>query len=438
MPNKFVLTMSSIMIVTLLAQQSFAKDSVREPHSHAAHDYEGSVFNKGKILTLSDAIQRAITASPHLKSVQNQLDATKGAALQAGYRPNPALSFEAENILGNGAFSGTDSAELTFEVSQTIEIGGKRSARQGAANAITQQIHFASLTARLTLERDVHIAYANVLAEAESVKLAIEQEQLANSVLTTVSKRVEAAADSEIQRSKADVAYAMSVIARQQEQQQLAIAKKTLARLWGATELEYSLDHSHFYELQPPEPLTDYQRKLSHIPDMQRLHYLKAEKQSLLKLEHALAKPDPNISLGLRDFRESDDQALLVGVSIPIPVFNQNKGNIAKARAQVHQAENEAQQAVLLLEQQLNENWQTWSMAYVEASRLNKTLLPVAEKSFSLARSGYEKGKFSYLGVLDAQRTLFDARSQYHDALKRYHAARAHVERLTTQLGDKT
>ena len=81
--------------------------------------------------------------------------------------------------------------------------------------------HDALASARLTLERDVHIAYANVLAEAESVKLAIEQEQLAKSVLKAVSKRVEAAADSEIQRSKADVAYAMSVIARQQEQQQL-------------------------------------------------------------------------------------------------------------------------------------------------------------------------------------------------------------------------
>ena len=145
--------------------------------------------------------------------------------------------------------------------------------------------------------------------------------------------------------------------------------------------------------------------------------------------------PDPTFSLGVRDFRDSGDQAFVVGVSLPIPVFNQNSGNVAKAHAEVTQIESDARQAELMLGQQLTENWQEWNTAYGEATRMQAKLLPAAEKAFKLARAGYEKGKFPYLEVLDAQRTLFNARAQYHDSLIRYHTARANVERLTSTAG---
>ena len=283
----------------------------------------------------------------------------------------------------------------------------------------------------------MHIAYEGVLAEAEAVKLAIEQENLAKDILASVSRRVNAAAEPEIQRSKANVAYTSATIVRKQEESQLKMAKEKLARLWGESSFDVSLDHSHFFELEAPAPMPSYLAKLAEIPDMQRLVFLKAEKESLLELERAAAIPDPNFSIGLRDFRDSGDQALLFGVSLPIPILNQNRGNVTKAKAELLQTENDARQAELDLEQQLIENWQQWDSAYSEAKRLNGKLLPSADKAFRLARSGYNKGKFPYLEVLDAQRTLFDARSQHHSALKRYHTARANVERLTTTFGDK-
>ena len=138
------------------------------------------------------------------------------------------------------------------------------------------------LAERLNLERDIHIAYSGVLAEAEALKLAIDQEQLAKGVLATVSKRVNAAAEPEIQRSKAEVAYATSVIARQQEEKQLKVAKEKLARLWGASKLDVSLDHRHFFELQAPDAFHNYLEKLDQIPDMERLSFMQAEKESLL------------------------------------------------------------------------------------------------------------------------------------------------------------
>ena len=113
-----------------------------------------------------------------------------------------------------------------------------------------------------------------------------------------------------------------------------------------------------------------------------------------------------------------------------MPVLNLNQGNVAKASAELNRARSDSRQTKLMIEQSLTENWQGWQTSYLEASSLRKRILPAAEKAFDLAWQGYEKGKFPYLEVLDAQRTLFKAREQYHVSLKNYHASRANVERI--------
>ena len=426
-----------LLVVNITSAAIAEPVNAEEPHSSEAHDYDESIYKSGSVLDLSSAIKRAIDSSPRFKSANARLDAAKGAEDQAGAWENPEVGFEAENVSGSGQFSGTDSAEYTYGVSQKIEVSGKRSARIDAAQAVREAANAELFMERLNLERDVHVAYSEVLAEAEAVKLALEQEKLAKDVLATVTRRVNAAAEPEIQKSKAQVAYSTSVIKREQEEKQLRIAKAKLAKLWGDSKLNNSLDHSHFFDLEAPAAIESYKSKFANIPDIERLAYLQAEKESLYELEKAEAIPDPSLNLGVRDFRDSGEQAFVVGVSLPIPVWNQNDGGIAKAQGELRQIESDVRMVELRLEQELLENVQNWQSSYSEAKRLRTELLPLAEKAFKLARSGYEKGRFAYLEVLDAQRTLFDARSQYHDALKRYHTARANVERLTTEIGDK-
>ena len=417
--------------VALLAgalSQPLRADELRLPE---VHKHEKCVYDNGSMLTLSDAIRNALDNSPRIRSAAAAAEAAKGTENQAGHLPNPEISFEMENVAGSGSFGGTDSAEFTYSLTQTVEIGGKRSARINAAKAARGAAAEALAVERLNLERDVRIAYFNILAEDEGVSLAMRREQLAKDVLDDVSEQVRAAAKPEIQLNKAEVTYVTSVIARERKEHELEIAKERLAKLLGASALNNSLDRADFFEFQAPDSMESYRANLARIPDMQRFSYMKMEKESLLDLERALAIPDPDFSLGVRDFRESGDQAFVFSVSLPIPIFNRNKGNVARARAEAVQTANDARQAELILELQLTQNWTQWNISYSEVQRLKTELLPSAEKAFELARAGYAKGRFSYYEVLDAQRTLFDAMSQYYDSLKLYHTVSANVRRLT-------
>ena len=97
-----------------------------DPHSADEH----AIYKDAPIIKLEEAIAKAIEASPRLQSSKAGLAAAKGAEQQAKYWPNPELEFEAENVSGDGQYSGTDSAEYTYSLSQKVEIGGKRSSRK--------------------------------------------------------------------------------------------------------------------------------------------------------------------------------------------------------------------------------------------------------------------------------------------------------------------
>ena len=429
---KILLCICTIFINFLSWSESYAY----EPHTPRDHKYEESIYKNSKVITLEEAITLGMEFSPEVKSSKAGIAAARGLEKQAGYWKNPNFEIEAENIAGTGPYTGSNSAEYTYSLSKSIDISGKRTARKNAASQAKKAANSNFTASKLNIVRNIHVAYASVLAEAEALKLAKEQEILAKQILKTVSKRVNAARESEIQKIKATVAHESAVIATNQEKQQFNSAKQNLAKLLGKETLDVSLDHSHFFDLVAPEPITTYQAKLSNSPILKRFYYLSKEKEFSFDLERARKISDPTVKIGIREFKGAGEQALVAGLSIPLPIFNWNSGNTSSARAELDQARNNELGAKLSLEQNLIEEWKNWQISYQTADRLRNTILPTAQKAFKVAKSGYEKGKFPYLEVLDAQRTLFDARAKYHVALKQYHVARANIELITTPISN--
>lgn len=383
------------------------------------------------VLGLEAAIDKALEGSPALAAAKASLSAAEGTERQAGLLNNPEIGIEAENLAGSGPYKGTDSAEYTYSLSQKFEIGGKRSSRRGVAGAERAATNRNLQAAKLDITRDVTMAYGEVLAAAEKLKLVEARESLAKDVLANVGQRVGAARDPLIYKNQAEVALATTVLERQKAQRDLQLAKRKLASFWGERMLIEPLDPEVLETVSEPQDLQIYQARLTDNPDLQRFEAVREARAATLRLEKAQAIPDPTLSLGVRDFRESREQAMLVGVSIPIPVFDRNQGNIARAGADVLQAEQEARKAGLEAEQALHEAWQDWQSAHAEAIELQKRIIPSAEEALKLSRQGYERGRFSFLEVLNAQRTLAEAQEQQVNAEQRQLNAKATVERLT-------
>lgn len=398
---------------------------------HGGHQAPSSLAGG---LTLDAAIQKALNASPRLRSATASVLASRGERSQASALPNPEVGVETENFAGKGDYKGTKSLETTVGVTQLIELGGKRSSRMDIADQGMALSQLDLEAERLNLIRDVTVAFVEVAASEEHLKIVGEQRDLAEDVFSEVSKRVSAAREPMIQQSKAEVTRATARIAYENAGRELAQAKRKLTALWGGSGAEpVVLDTGTLFELQKPPPAPAVENTLAQNPDFTRWDAEIKRSQATYDLERANAIPDPRISVGMRDFRESSGQAFVAGLSIPIPVFNMNRGNIDRARHIVSKTESDAQATKLQLGTDLSQRYQEMNIAYTQVESLEHEIIPAAEKSFRLSRAGYREGKFAFLEILDAQRTLFDAKEQRVSALRSYHTARAEVERLSAK-----
>jgi cobalt-zinc-cadmium efflux system outer membrane protein len=147
-------------------------------------------------------------------------------------------------------------------------------------------------------------------------------------------------------------------------------------------------------------------------------------------LEKGKAILDIKLSGGLQRFSQTDDNAIMFGISIPLPTSDKNQAGKLQASYELARAREEQRAAYTQVQMKLARAYQGLSSAYTEATELEKNVLQGAEGVFEASKTGYAQGKLDYLNVLDAQRTLFEAKARYIDALASYHAAKADVERL--------
>lgn len=387
-------------------------------------------------LTLDAAITRALVQSPRLQAFGSGVAAAKAEQHKAGAWANPEIQIAAENIAGSGPYNGFQSAEVTYGVAQQIEIGGKISAREAIADKGMEIANLEQQAAGLDIIRDVTTAYAEAVAAEENVRLAKEQQDLAEDVLKSVSVRVGAAASPLIHKSRAEVERSTAMIAEDKAMRERTIARKHLAALMGDAVPVALLDHTAFYTIVKLSTAA-LDEKLKTNPDIKKLDTSLEQSRERFELEKANAIPDPRVNVGVRDFNASNDKAFMVGLTLPIPVFDLNRGGIEKARHEVSQTAFNNQQSALGASSALTQAQQQMENALFQAEKIKIEILPSATRAFQLAREGYGLGRFPYLEVLDAQRSLFGVKQQRISALKDYHTARAIVERLTAMHMDK-
>jgi cobalt-zinc-cadmium efflux system outer membrane protein len=385
------------------------------------------------VITLEQALGLASEHNPELKAFSWDVGAAEANLLQAGLRPNPTLVLQAEEVAAGGDRSGFDGAEMSVKLSQQIEMGRKRNKRTSLASLEKELAEWDYKAKRLDVIREVTEAFAAVLGAQERLALSRELVRIAEQAHSTVTQRVEAGRDSPIEQTKSAVALATARIEPRQAEGDLRAARKRLAAAWGGREAGFDAVAGKFDEIMPVPSSAELSRLVSQNPDVARWQAETRRRRAALELEKARAVSDITLSGGVQHFNETDDSAVVMGLSIPLAVSNRNQGGIRRATYLLAKAQESGKAAEIETLASLEEAAQRLAAAHAEATALKEDVLPGAKSSFEAVSEGYRDGKFDYLQVLDAQRTLFETRGRYAESLTAYHKAKADAERLIAQ-----
>jgi outer membrane protein, heavy metal efflux system len=382
------------------------------------------------VVTLAQAQALALLQNPRLAAFGWEVRAREAQILQAGLLPNPEVDVEVENFAGSGTLRGFRNTEITILLSQLIELGGKRRTRVRVAALESTLAAWDYETTRIDVLTEVTQAFVKVLSAQERVRLQEDLVRLAEQGLSTVAARVRAGKVSPVEETRFQVTLSTSRIALDRAQHDLEAARRRLVTTWsGRTPIfaraAGTLDT--FSAIPPAERLLEL---ITQNPDIARWATEMVQRQATLEHEEAQRIPDPTLRGGFRHVRDTGDNALVMGVSIPLPVFNRNQGRVLEARYRLAKAGEERRVAEAQVRAALAEAYGELSGAFVEATRLRNEALLGAQRAFDAISEGYRQGKFGLLDVLEAQRTLFEARGRYLEALAAYHQAVAEIERL--------
>ncbi len=335
-----------------------------------------------------------------------------------------------ETFAGQGEFRGFNAAETTIQLSQLIELGGKRGKRRAAATLDAELAGWDYENTRLDVFTGTTQGFVQILAAQKRLALATELTRLAESFYRTVSERAEAGKVSPVEQTRAQVVLSSAHIEEERARKALTASRKALVAQWGSETPAFTRVTGSLEKIRPVPPEEKLGELIVQSPEIARWETEEQQRQARLSLERANAIPDLTVFAGGRNLQETNDNAFVAGISIPLPIFDRNQGGIAAARSTLSKARHERRAVRSRTHAALSARYQSLSAAYIEAKTLREQILPAAEQAFEAADLGYKEGKFGFLEVLDAQRTLFEVRGQYIDALAAYHQAYAEVERL--------
>lgn len=360
-------------------------------------------------LTEKEAVDRALARREIASWNTGMQDAAESDILQARTLPNPVFGLEREPLTGSIA----DDRQSTYSLSQRFELGGKRAlridaaqARLVAARAETDERQRVLVTAvrRHFYEALAHQRSGDALGDWEK-RLAelegiAEKLQKGGEVAGYDRRRVGRERLAAISRAK--VAAAGRARAMESLRSLAAVTDSRPLDLVG--------------ELLPPSvpPLETYAATLESRPD---LRALEARTQAY-RLEQRLAErdriPDVTLSAGLRqvDRGPLSDSGLVVGVSIPLPIFERGEAGSRRAAGQALAAEAERGIALSKAQGDVRGLWTQAAQLRGAGEEFRREAVAASARLAEIARAAYRGGELGVLELLDAQRSLLDAQIQ--------------------------
>ena len=370
-------------------------------------------------IDLSTAIRLALD-QPAARAAAHEVAASDALVGQAGRLPNPELSW-----LREGQQAGTRTT--TVQINQPIELGGKRRARVALAQGAADAARGDRLAQRLAIRADVSATYHDVLIAGHRLALAQALTDLARRTVDVAGKRVAAGKISPIDETRARLAAVDASTALTQATAALAIARTKLGALIGRPAETFALDDDSD-QLPDAPPIADLLARESAA--VRRARGQLAARQAQADVERAARVPDVTVSVGTQKDDQVGRRQAVVGLSVPLPLFNRNEDALRAALRRTDAANDELAAAQVETTAALTAAHTRYATAKQEARLLRDDVVPGAKSAYEQTLKGFEYGKFSFLDVLDAQRTWFQVQTRHWDSLETAWRAWADIERL--------
>ena len=382
--------------------------------------------SRAQDINLSAALSRVAATDPSLAANAAQLKAADAALLQADVRPRDTVGVDVEDFAGTGPYSPVDRGQTTAWYERTWERGDKRAARIDAARS---DIGVVSQRNRLRLlDRFANVQAALVEAQAAEAAIPVAEQHLASvlQLQQEVNRRVERALDPLFAAERARTSVAQARIGVDRSREIARANRAALAAWWGGT-ADFRLDMASFRATDVAAPA------FAESPEAQLYAASRDAADARVRLAESGNAADPVGRVGVRHFAQGSDVALMVGGSIPLGNRRFNRGNVERARAERSIAEAEIAVARAEQQREIDLLGAEQRVLAAEVSRIDREVLPAAERAVAMARQGYARGgtAFTFLEISQAQQAVVDARARRVELLRRFHLADVRIDRLT-------
>ncbi len=381
------------------------------------------------VRSLEQAVQLTLARNPGLKGLLEDVGAQEALITQADLIPNPELNLTAEQL--GEKQDGVSPAQGEIRVSQRIERGGKRQARVNVASVEKEQTRIDSAIGAIELIGELKKTWAQLQYLIGEKELQERQLQVSSELVSAVRRRVEAGGTLSAELTKAQTSRASDEIEAKRIEREMASTRQAIAAFWGGSPEEVSLSGARDSKKDSAAALPP-----STNDGTLRIHALNLGvelAERTLELQRAKGVQDVTVGAGYQRLSGIKDDALLVSLTVPLPLSDRNQGAIQSAARLLASAKQKVANERLKLDSRIRTLSSSLRSLDFEIQQLAGSVIPQAERSFSDLEGAYRVGKASFIDVVDSQRMLLSARRRKLEAERSRYEMQAELEVLTAR-----
>jgi cobalt-zinc-cadmium efflux system outer membrane protein len=362
---------------------------------------------------MNDLVRQAVEQNPRLARANLAIAAAEGRRLQAGLYPNPTVSVDWDEIGDRTSVAG--SGILTApKITQTIVTARKLSLARAVAAREVDQAVLELISERFAVVGSVRAAFYETLTLQARAEILTHLVQLADEAVSSGKTLLEA-------KQLARLDYIQLEVERERFRAELLAVKQELPGAYrrlaavaaNPTAIPSSIEGS-FEDL--PEYDADAVREtvLKFHPHLRALRVGVERAQTAVR--RAEVEPIPNVQVYGAFIRQFENQSYdgATGVTVALPIWNRNQGNIRAARAELGMAIYEVGQVENEYAARVAAAYQLYAAARERAEVYRTELIPRAEETYKLSLAAFKGGQFEYLRVIQAQRATAEARLEFN------------------------